>query len=240
MMNSKLNTLAARLTVAATFLAAGAALAQHGEEHGANVEHGAGPAAGHGLAHGASHAGHEPHVSNWWALGEDYKETPALGWLFITFFVFVGIIVVFGRKPLQVYLETRAKDVQKAIDEAKAAKEDAERRAREAEAKYAALEAETRRLKSDFEAQGKAELDRLVQVGKDASARIVRDAEDTINAETERARSVLRREAAKLALEIAEQRIQRALTPDDDARLQKALVQDLKSDSGDKPRALNA
>ena len=168
-----------------------------------------------------------PHVANWWTLGEAVKETPALGFLMITFLVFVAIIVVSARKPLTTYLETRSKDVQKAIDEARAAKEDAERRARAAEARYAALEQETARLKSDFETQGKAELERLVQVGKDAAARIAKDTEDTLAAETERSRSILRREAARLALEIAEQRIQRALTPDDDVRLQKSLVQDL-------------
>ena len=180
-------------------------------------------AAGHGAA--AEHE--EPHVANWWGIGEKYAEMPALGWLSLTFLVFVALLLKFGRQPLKVYLETRADVVEKAMAEAARARDDAERRARAAESKLAALDSEVRNMKADFEVQGKAEAVRIEQLGADMSKKIAKDAEDTIAAEVQRARELLRAEASKLALQIAEQRIKALLSDDDEARLKKSLINDL-------------
>lgn len=177
-----------------------------------------------GGGHGGAGGHGEPHVANWWHVGAEYANTPALGLLIITFTIFVGALVMLVRPKLAVYLENRSDDVKRAIDEAKRARDAAEARAREAEQKLANLESEMQRLKADFEAQGKAELERIEKLAHDAAARIARDAEDTINAERERAQLALRAEAARLALELAEETIRGALTPEDDARLQRSLV----------------
>lgn len=172
---------------------------------------------------------HHAHVANWWGIGEQYKDTPALGLMAVTFLVFLVGLIALLKKPLNIYLENRADTVKKAIEEARRAQDDAERRAREAEQRLAALDVEVQRLKSDFEAQGKAEAERLEKVGRDTAARITKDTEDTIAAEIERAQQALRAEAARLALEAAEVRIKAAVTQDDDARLRSALVQHLQA-----------
>lgn len=182
------------------------------------------------LAEGAAHGGeHHAEVKNWWGIGSEYAESPALGLLSITFVAFLAVLVIALKKPLAIYLENRADTVRKAIEEAKRAKEAAEARAREAEAKLAALDGEVRRLKSDFEAQGKAEAERLEKLAQDAAARIAKDAEDTIAAEAQRAQLLLQQEAARLALELAEERIRGALTGDDEMRLQKSLMDELRA-----------
>lgn len=183
------------------------------------------------LAEGAAHGGGEHHaeVKNMWGIGAEHAESPALGLLSITFLAFLGVLVVALRKPLGVYLENRADTVKKAIEEAKRARDAAEARAKDAEAKLAALGGEVLRLKADFEAQGKAEAERLEKLAHDAAARIAKDAEDTIAAEAQRAQLTLRQEAARLALELAEERIRGALTGDDEARLQKSLMDELRA-----------
>jgi F-type H+-transporting ATPase subunit b len=183
------------------------------------------PKAAHGVKAAAEH--HEAHVANWWGWGEQFADSPALGWLSITFAVFVAILVGAVRKPLAVYLETRADTVERAIAEATRARQDAERRAREAEAKLAALDSEVKAMKADFETQGNAEASRIEKAAVEMSAKIAKDAEDTINAEMQRAREQLRAEASKLALQLAEERIKAMLTDDDDARLKKSLISDL-------------
>lgn len=175
-------------------------------------------AAGHGGAHG------EPHVANWWHVGAEHADAPALGLLVITFVIFVVGLVVLVRPKLAVYLETRSDDVRKAIEEARRARDAAEARAREAEQKLANLASEMQRLKGDFEAQGRAELERVEAMAQDAAARIARDAQDTIEAERARAQLALQAEAARLALELAEEKIRGALSPEDDARLRRALL----------------
>ena len=182
--------------------------------------HGAAPAGG---GHGA------PHIANWWSLGKEHAEAPALGWMFVTFLTFVAALVFVLRKPLSLYLESRSDQVKKAIEEAKRAKESAEARARDAEQKLRALDTEIGKMRADFEAQGKLEGDRIEKLAHDAAARIQKDAEDTITAERDRAMQALRQEAAKLALELAEEKIKGALSAADDARLQKSLVDHLGS-----------
>ncbi len=192
----------------ATFLVANAAAAAGGE------------AAGHG-------GHHEPHVANWWGMGEQYANTPALGWLTITFLIFVGVLVFFGRPAIKRHLETRADVVERAIAEARRAKEDAERRAADAEQKLAALAGEVEKMKGGFAAQGKLESERIAAAAEEMSKKIGRDAEDTITAEIERAKEALRLEASKLALQLAEERIKTMLSAADDDKLKQSLIQGL-------------
>lgn len=182
-------------------------------------------AAEHGEAAGGHHGA--PHVSNWWGIGEQYANTPALGWLTLTFLIFVGTLVWLGRPAIKRHLELRADAVEKAIAEARRAKEDAEKRAKDAEAKLAALSGEVEKMKAEFTAQGKLEAERIATAAADMAKKIARDTEDTIGAETERAKEALRVEASKLALQLAEERIKQLLTDADDGKLKTSLIQGL-------------
>jgi F-type H+-transporting ATPase subunit b len=191
------------LVVAAALLASASALAVEGGGHG------------------------EPHVANWWGIGPEHAEAPALGFVMITFAVFVAGLFFALKNKVAVLLENRADFVKKAIEEAQRARDAAEARAREAEHKLQSLEGEMQRLKGDFEQQGKAELERIEKLAQETAARIARDADDTIAAEVERAQRALRAEAARLALELAEGKIKAALSAGDDARLQQTLIANL-------------
>lgn len=182
------------------------------------------------LAESGGHAagGHaEPHIANVWGLGEKFAESPALGWLSITFALFAFGVFRGVKAPLKQHLMTRADTLEKAMAEAQKAKADAERRAKEAEQKLAALEGEVKKMQADFEGQGKLEAERIKQAAEEMAKKIAKDAEDTIGAEVERARETLRAEASRLALQLAEERIKQMLTPADDEKLKKTLIQDL-------------
>jgi hypothetical protein len=47
------------------------------------------------------------HAINWWNLGAEYAEAPALGWLYVTFFCFLYIIISFVYNPLKQILLNR-------------------------------------------------------------------------------------------------------------------------------------
>lgn len=185
---------------------------------------------------GGEGAHHEPHVANWWGLGSQYAQSPALGFVTITFLIFVSALLWILKPRIRSLLEERAYNVRKAIEEAQRARADAEARARDAEAKLAALAGEMAKLRGEFELQGKTEMQRIEKMAGETAVRIAKDAEDTITAETERARQVLRAEAAKLALELAEERIRGALSGDDDTRLQKALIAGLAAGAKSDPK----
>ena len=43
---------------------------------------------------------HHAEVKNWWGIGSQYAESPALGLLSITFVAFLAVLVVAMRKPI--------------------------------------------------------------------------------------------------------------------------------------------
>lgn len=187
------------------------------------------PALAAGGGHDAGGGHGEPHVANWWALGKEHADAPALGWMFVTFITFVVVLAVLLKKPLTVHLENRSDQVKRAIEEAKRAKDAAEARAKDAEEKLRSLDTEMARLRAEFESQGKLEAERIEKLARETAARIQKDAEDTIAAERDRAKIQLQQEAGRLALELAEARIKGALSAADDARLQRSLVDHLSS-----------
>jgi F-type H+-transporting ATPase subunit b len=186
-------------------------------------------AAAHAEPHGAAAGAHHgPAITNLFGM-IGHPEAPALVWLAVTFLIFAAAVFRFAKAPVMNHVVSRSDTVQRALDEAKRAKEAAEARAQAAEARLAALDGEVKRMHGEFEAQGKLEASRIEEAAKLASARIMKDAEDTIVAETQRSMEALRTEAAALALQQAEVRIRAALKSDDDVRLQSSLMQDLRA-----------
>jgi F-type H+-transporting ATPase subunit b len=183
------------------------------------AEHG-----GHGAGHGAEHM---PHVANWWGLGGEWAHAPALGFLSITFLVFVGLLYAALKKPLGGYIEQRSNEVKNALEEAQKAKREAEAKAREYEERLSKLDGELDQLKSDFKTRGEAEMKRLEAAGKAAAERILKDAEDTIAAEFEKAQTALKLEASRLALDLAEDQIRGRIAAADHMRLEQGFIADV-------------
>lgn len=182
-----------------------------------------------GEAAGGHGGAHVPHVANWWHFGAEWAHAPALGWMFVTFLTFCGIVIYFVRTPLSDFLQTRSDAVRNALAEAQEARADAEAKARDYETRLARLDDEVASLRQEFTDRGAAEAKRLEEVGEQTAIRIARDAEETIAAESERAQIALASEAARLAISLAEKKITVAASAADDARLHTAFLSDLSS-----------
>ncbi len=118
--------------------------------------------------------------------------------------------------------------IDKAIEEAKAAKAEAEAMRAEYEAKLARIEQDI----AGIDAEGarrveamRAELDRAAEA---ASERIAAESTDRIAEELERARAELQREASLLAVELAEELIKGRVGKDDQRKLFDATIEKLK------------
>lgn len=177
----------------------------------------------------AEHGGHHgPHVANWFSVDPAVNaHAPALFWMMFTFAVFLFILKRFAGGPFANFLQMRHQTVKNAIEEARKAKAEAEAKEREYAEKLARLDDEVGKLKAEFEARGKAEIDRLEAAGKVASQRILKDAEATIQAELQQAETALKTEAARLALELAEEKIRGGIGDADEARLRKEFLDGL-------------
>jgi F-type H+-transporting ATPase subunit b len=203
---------------ALTTLLAGPVLAE--EPHGA-PQHGGEHGGGHGVEHGTGH--HAPHV-------EFFKwdsNAPPVGWLAFDFAIFLWLLVRFAGKPLADTVASRHLAVKKAIEEAAAAKAEAEKKAAEFDARIKSLDAEVDALRAEFRKAGDATRERLAEAGKRTAERIARDAALTISAEEQRARDLLQQEAARLALDMAEKLVRERLGAGDHQKLREDFVREL-------------
>ncbi len=142
--------------------------------------------------------------------------------------VVLGVLWWFLKDRLPRFFAERRSSIDKAIEEAKAAKAEAEAMRAEYEAKLARIEQDI----AEIDAEGarrveamRAELDRAAEA---ASERIAAESTDRIAEELERARAELQREASLLAVELAEERIKGRVGKDDQRNLFDATIEKLK------------
>ena len=67
----------------------------------------------------------------------------------------------------------------------------------------------------------------MEEAGQAAAERILKDAEDTISAEFDKAQTALKLEASRLALTVAEEMIRSNIANDDHARLEQGFIADV-------------
>ncbi len=167
------------------------------------------------------------HEINWWHFGSAYKDAPAVGWLIITFLIFVYGCVHAIRKPLSLYLETRSKDIRKEIEEGQIAKENSEEKLKLYEERLKSLDGELEQLKVSFAELAEAEKGERAHLAKDMESRIFKDAEDTIKANFARSKNRLAEETVNRAMDIAFEIIATKKRDQVDEFLKNSFIDDL-------------
>lgn len=177
----------------------------------------------------------EHHPINWWGMGAEFKDAPALGWLTLTFLIFIFALIKAVRKPLSLYLETRSNDIRKAIEEGQRARSEGEEKLKLFEEKLRGLDQEIENLKKTFREQAQAEKIEKERLAREASERIIKDTKDTIKASFERSKTRLAEEVIRTALAEAQKTIMENQRAPVDAHLKERLVAELKSAAKDVP-----
>ncbi len=166
---------------------------------------------------------------NWWHLGSEYKDAPALGWLSLTFLIFVVFLGRTIKKPLALYLETRSKDIAQAIEEGQRAKLAAEAQLANYDQKLKSLGQEIEKLKALFMEQALLERQEKQRLAKEMEARIVKNTEDTIRANWARSKHHLAEEMIGLALSSAKKHVVENQREAMNQHLKKQLIAQLPS-----------
>lgn len=150
----------------------------------------------------------------------------------INFCILVGVIYYFAGGIVRDALKTRANTVQTDLNNAQHAQADAKAQYDEIQGKLDNLSAQIAEMKSkaaeDAEAEAKAIEERA---GRDAVL-IQEAAERTIRNEAERARQLLRREAANLAVDLAGQQLKTRIGAAENAQLTRQFIHAVESDNG--------
>jgi len=152
---------------------------------------------------------------------------PSAIWKWANFVILVAGLGYLMAKMLPPLFKSRTEEIQKGIAEARAIKQDADRRAAEVDARTAALGAEIERFRIEAKAEMQQEGERIRQETAAQIARLEIKAQQEIEISGKIARRELKSYAAKLSLDLAEQRVRERLNPKTEQELVDAFIQDL-------------
>jgi len=135
----------------------------------------------------------------------------------------ISIIAFFGfkflSKPIAQAMADRSAAVRRSLEEATAGRREAEARLAEFQAKAAGLDKEIEAMRSQAAADMERERTILITEGKAAAEHVAQHARETIRQEVAKARADLHREAAELAVRLAEEQVRATMTDADQRRL---------------------
>ncbi|MBN2331826.1 MAG: ATP synthase F0 subunit B [Deltaproteobacteria bacterium] len=169
----------------------------------------------------ASGGGHEAeHKSLYTLLAEN--PMPLLKdflWRIINFAVLLWILIKFTGKPIKNYFANRREALLQGINEAREAKDAADRMYKEYQEKLAQLDDEIKALENRIRSEAEAEKKRITAEAEQFVAKVTRQAEQMADQEVLMAKRRLKDEAARLAIEAAEAMIKHKISADDQEKM---------------------
>ena len=140
-------------------------------------------------------------------------------WRCINFAIMAGVIGYFAIKPIRNGLQGRRAEIEKALHNAVAAREAAEAKSREYQEKLAKAAAEIETIYAAIRREGELERDKIIASAREMAVKIEQEADAKAASAVARARVELRAEAARLAVELAEELLGKNVTAADQKRL---------------------
>jgi len=132
--------------------------------------------------------------------------------------LFIALVVIY-KKFVSGALKKRTENIENQLAEAKAAKEEAVKKLSEIEARLKDKDAEAKAVIDIATQNGEKEKERLIAEGERMSKDIVESAKENIGAELAKAKEEIRREAALMAIELAEKMVKENINREDQARI---------------------
>lgn len=163
---------------------------------------------------------------------QEKAESKDLIYKWINFAILAGLMIYFLRKPASDFFAARTAAIQKDMAEAKVAREDAERRLAAIEAKLSHLMDDIAGLRNEAAREDAAGAERLREASEAEGAKIKAQAESEIDTLTRASRLELKAYAAKLAVDLAEERIKARMNSGEQEHLLQAYVTDLSKGGG--------
>lgn len=155
--------------------------------------------------------------------GEHHADSGALLKDFLyrlfNFAITFGILAYFLVKPIRKGMSGRREAIAKALAEAETVRAEAEAKFAEYDKKLTEATAEIDDIYASIKQEGEIERDRIIAEAKAMASKIKDDAEKAADREVSKARTLLRQEASQMAIEIAEDILQKSFTKEDQDRL---------------------
>jgi len=149
-------------------------------------------------------------------------------WKVVNFLVLVVGVYFVWTKVINVALDKRQAGIKKAISEAARVKEEAEKAASQYKEQVNALESRLASIAEELRFEGEEEKKRIIREAEEAGVRLMEQAKLTARQEIKKARVEIRGEVADLAVKMAEEILARELRPEDQQRLIKTYISNLR------------
>ena len=146
----------------------------------------------------------------------------------VNFVIIVVMLWFFLRKPLARYFANRREEIERQLDEARRARDEAEAKAEEYRRKLLQLDQEVAAMRSESEKERENLRQVLLNEARNATDRVVEQARANIELERKRAIDSVRTEASLLALELAERLLKENIQPEDRERIDKECIEGLR------------
>lgn len=135
------------------------------------------------------------------------------------FALMIGLLGYLLAKPIRNGLNSRRDAIDKSLRDAEAARNEAEARFAEYDAKLSKASAEIEEMRAAITREGELERDRILVNAREMAEKIKVEAEKAAENEVARARVELRREASRLAIAMAEELLKTQVSAADQQRL---------------------
>ena len=137
----------------------------------------------------------------------------------LNFGLLLAVLWRFLYGPLLAKMEERSQAIRKSLEEAQAARAEAQREREEHAARIRAAHAEAQAIRAAALTEAAEEQRRLVEAARAEAARLVESAKAELEQDVRRARQQLRREVSDLAIDVAERLIKKSLRDEDHRRV---------------------
>jgi F-type H+-transporting ATPase subunit b len=149
-------------------------------------------------------------------------------WKGINFAILLLGIYIVWRKSIKGMFTKRRVEIQNGLEEAKAAKEAAEKKVEDYKGKLSSLELRLEEAAKEIRREWEVERERVMADSRVAIERLKGQASFTLAQEVKKARQEVRREAAVLAVDMARELLGKELNAEDQERLVKVSIEKLR------------
>ena len=137
----------------------------------------------------------------------------------VNFILLMVVLTKLLYKPLVAKMDERTQAIKRSLEEAQAARAEAQREREEHAARIQAAHAEAQAIRAAALKEAGEEQRRLVEAAREEADRLVVSAKAELAQDVRRARQDLRQEVSDLAVEVAERLIKKSLRDDDHRRI---------------------
>lgn len=149
-------------------------------------------------------------------------------WKWGNFILLFGGLAYYLRRPLREFLQTRARGIEEGLASGKRAQEEAEAKMSAVEAQLARMDEEIDGLKQQAARESEEERQRIIDSSQSEAERIVAMARREIEGLQRSAQAELKAHVARLAVDLAEERLREDLEPGQNQRIISRFVRSLK------------